>query len=62
MYLLYLDESENSNKNRKPFVDLNVFGLSGLLITSRYITNFIDEFLELKKENGIPEDWEIHTF
>jgi len=62
MYLLYLDESENSNKNRKPFIDLNIFGLSGLLITSRYITNFVDEFLEIKKDNRIPKDWEIHTF
>jgi len=62
MYLLYLDESENSNKNRKSPIDLSVFGLSGLLITSRYITNFIDEFLEIKKEHKIPEDWEIHTF
>jgi hypothetical protein len=62
MYLLYLDESENSNKNRKSPIDLSVFGLSGILITSRYITNFIDGFLEIKKEHKIPKDWEIHTF
>jgi len=62
MYLLYLDESENSNKNNEKSFDLHVFGLAGLLITSRYITNFIDEFWEVKKENKIPKDWEIHTF
>jgi len=62
MYLLYLDESENSNQNRKTPVDLNVFGMSGLLITSRYITNYIDEFRAVKKKNNIPENWEIHAF
>lgn len=62
MYILYLDESENSNENKKNIFSINVFGLAGLLITSRYITNFIDEFWEIKKENNIPKDWEIHTF
>ncbi len=62
MYLLYLDESENSNTNNKEKIDLNVFGLSGLLITSRYVTNLINEFWKIKKENKIPNDWEVHAF
>jgi len=62
MYLLYLDESENSNQNGKTVDSLNVFGLSGLLITSRYITNLIEEFWRIKKDNNIPDEWEIHTF
>lgn len=62
MYLLYLDESENSNQNRKTADSLSVFGLSGLLITSRYITNLIEEFWQIKKENDIPNEWEIHAF
>jgi len=62
MYLLYLDESENSNQDRKTTDTLSVFGLSGLLITSRYITNLIEEFWRIKKDNNIPDEWEIHAF
>jgi len=62
MYLLYLDESENSNQNKKTVDSLSVFGLSGLLITSRYITNLIEEFWKIKKDNNIPDEWEIHAF
>lgn len=49
MYLLYLDESENSNNNSKDLFSVNVFGLSGILITPRYATNLILEFWGLKK-------------
>jgi hypothetical protein len=62
MYLLYLDESENANKNRKDIFSIDVFGLSGILITSRYATNLIQEFWELKKQHNIPDDWEIHGY
>ena len=62
MYLLYLDESENANKDRKDIFSIDVFGLSGILITPRYATNLIQEFWELKKQHGIPDDWEIHGF
>ena len=62
MYLLYLDESENSNKDRQTSDSLSVFGLSGLLVTSRYITNLIEEFWQIKKDNNIPNEWEIHAF
>lgn len=34
MYLLYLDESENANQDKKSITTPNVFGLSGLLVTS----------------------------
>jgi hypothetical protein len=62
MYLLYLDESENSNKNCQKPLNLSVFGLSGLLITTRYITSLIDEFWKVKENNKIPEKWEVHAF
>lgn len=62
MYLLYLDESENSNGDRKDIFSVNVFGLSGILITPRYATNLIQEFWELRRSHNIPDDWEIHGF
>lgn len=62
MYLIYLDESENSNKNKKNLLELNIFGLTGILVTSRYITSLVDEFIKIKENNGIPEAWEIHGF
>ncbi len=62
MYLLYLDESENANKDRKDYLSVSVFGLSGILITPRYATNLIQEFWDLKKRHNIPNDWEIHGF
>ena len=62
MYLLYLDESENSNKDRKDIFSVDVFGLSGILITPRYATNLVQEFWDLKKQHNIPDDWEIHGF
>ena len=62
MYLLYLDESENSNTDRKDIFAVDVFGLSGILITPRYATNLIQEFWDLRKKYDIPEDWEIHGF
>jgi len=62
MYLLYLDESENANKDRKDIFSIDVFGLSGILITPRYATNLIREFWELKKQHNIPDDWEIHGY
>jgi hypothetical protein len=61
MYLIYLDESENANKDRKDIFSIEVFGLSGILITSRYATNLIQEFWDLKKKHNIPSDWEIHS-
>lgn len=62
MYLLYLDESENANQDRKSITTPNVFGLSGLLVTSRYVTTVVDEINEIKKKYQIPTDWEIHTY
>ncbi len=62
MYLLYLDESENANKDRKDIYSIDIFGLSGILITPRYATNLIQEFWELKKQHDIPDGWEIHGF
>ena len=62
MYLLYLDESENSNKNRKNIFSTNVFGLSGILVTPRYCTTLVQEIYSLKKKHKIPHNWEIHGF
>lgn len=62
MYLLYLDESENANQNRKSIITPNVFGLSGLLVTSRYTTSVVDEINDIKEKYKIPADWDyIHT-
>lgn len=62
MYLLYLDESENSNTNRKNIFSANVLGLSGILITPRYATTTVNEFWEFKKKYNIPDNLEIHGF
>ena len=60
MYLLYLDESENANRDKD--FSIEIFGLSGILVTPRYATSLIQEFWELKKQHKIPDDWEIHGF
>ncbi|MFA5248177.1 MAG: DUF3800 domain-containing protein [Patescibacteria group bacterium] len=57
-----MDESENSNCDRKDIFSVNVFGLSGILITPRYATNLILEFCGLRRLYNIPDDWEIHGF
>ena len=40
MYILYIDESENSSRSNE--LSPSVFGLSGLLITARYIPSFVE--------------------
>jgi len=60
MYLLYIDESENSDKASK--VGLQIFGLSGLLITPRYVASIVDSLLSLKVDYKIPIDKEIRGY
>lgn len=60
MYILYIDESENSSKSNK--LSLGVFGLSGLLITARYIPSFVENINKLKEDFKIPKTKEIKGY
>jgi hypothetical protein len=60
MYLLYIDESENSDKRSK--ISPSVFGLSGLLITARYIPAFVETINNLKGDFKISLTKEIKGY
>jgi len=60
MYILYIDESENSD-SKDPFKP-NVFGLSGLLITARYIPTFVQNIRELKEDYEVSGSREIKGY
>lgn len=60
MYILYIDESENSSK--KSNLSPSVFGLSGLLITARYIPSFVENISKMKEEFKIPQTKEIKGY
>lgn len=60
MYLLYVDESENSDA--KDSTPLSVFGLAGLVVTARYVPRLVEEISDLKASYGLPDDQEIRGY
>jgi len=60
MYILYIDESENSSKSND--LSPSVFGLSGLLITVRYIPSFIENINNFKEGFNVPPRKEIKGY
>lgn len=59
MYVLYVDETENSQGGRSAPA---LFGLAGLMVTARYISSFEERIEAIRAEFGVPEDWEIHGY
>ena len=58
--MVYIDESENSSTEHE--WTPRVFGLTGLVITARYVASFVDTFSRLKEDSDVPQEKEVKGY